>query len=204
MKRITAVFLLLLSLTFFGGTLSAAETAAPSKEASAPAEPWAIRLIKPGDTLKVNVWKYSDMNATLVVGTDGYISYSYLGYINVVGKTVEDVRRMITEKLDKQYIANPQVDVQLEPLPPVIFVVGEVIRPGSYGYQTGLDPLKAVSMAGGFTDFASMKALIIRKDANGKEVQIKTNLKQLMKANENRDQYLLQPGDMVVVKKSWF
>jgi len=162
------------------------------------------QLIKPGDTLRINVWKYSDLSMTLTVGTDGHISYSHLGSLLVAGKTVEDVRREITAKLDEQYIANPQVDVQLESLPLTIFVVGEVVKPGSYSYQSGLDPLKIVAMAGGFTDFASRSALIVRKDSEGKEIQIKANLRKLMKANSARDKYQLLPGDMVVVKRSWF
>jgi polysaccharide export outer membrane protein len=195
--------LMVAGLPAFGDESPAVRPVDNAPSAAPDAEPWAARLIRPGDTLKVSVWKYSDLNMTLTVGTDGYISYSYLGYIPVVGKTVEDVRRAITAKLDEQYIANPQVDVQLESLPPVIFVVGEVVKPGSYGYQIGLDPLKAIAMAGGYTDFASRTALIIRRDMNGNETQIKTDLKKLMKANNERDKYILQPGDMVVVKRSW-
>ena len=168
------------------------------------ATPFIVRQIKPGDTIKVNVWKYSDLNANLIVGPEGCISYSYLGEIPVAGKTVEEVRLIITKKLDQQYVANPKVDIQLETQPPVIFVIGEVARPGSYGYQLGLDPLKAVALAGGFTDFASRDALIIRKDATGKDAQIKVDLNKLMKATPDRDKYSLQSGDMVVIKKSWF
>ena len=165
---------------------------------------FASRKIQIGDTLKITVWKYSDLNANVVVGTDGYISYSFVGDILAVGKTVEDVRQIITQKLDQQYVASPKVDIQMEALQPTIFVVGEVAKPGSYAYQSGLDPLKAVALAGGLTDFASFKAVIIRRDASGKDLQIKTDIKKLMKASSDREQYLLQPGDMVVIKRSWF
>lgn len=184
----------------------AAETAAkqPPQQAQ-PVPGTGARLIRPGDVLKISVWKYSDMNASLAVGPEGYVSYSFVGDIPVVGKTTEDVRRVITDKLNQQYIANPQVDVQLEAQQLVVFVVGEVVRPGSYPYQPGLDPLKAIALAGGFTDFASRKASIIRKDpATGKDTEIKANLKKLMKADQNREAYSIQPGDMVVVKRSWF
>lgn len=163
-----------------------------------------MRQIRPGDTLKVTVWKYSDLNATLIVGPEGYISYSFLGEIPVAGKTVEDVRKLITDKLDQQYIANPKVDIQMETQNLTIFVAGEVMRPGSYAFQPGLDPAKAVALAGGFTDFASRKALIIRRDVNGRDVEIKADLKKLMKGTQDREQYQLQPGDMVVIKRSWF
>ena len=184
-----------------------AQAAEPSPKGGAPEKSGAIfstRQIKPGDTLKITVWKYSDLNADVVVGQDGYISYSFVGDILAGGKTVEDVRQIITQKLDQQYVANPKVDIQMGAQTPMIFVVGEVIKPGSYAFQPGLDPLKAVALAGGLTDFASFKAVIVRKDAGGKDMQIKINIKKLMKADPDREQYQLQPGDMVVIKRSWF
>ncbi len=165
---------------------------------------FASRKILPGDMLKISVWKYSDLNANVVVGPDGYISYAFVGDMLVAGRTVNDVRQIITQKLDQEYVANPKVDIQIEALLPTIFIVGEVVKPGSYAYQPDLDLLKAVALAGGLTDFASFKALIIRRDANGKDIKIKVDIKKLMKAELVRDEYLLQRGDTVVVKRSWF
>lgn len=187
----------------FCASVMAEEKPEASEKSESPAV-FASRQIRPGDTLKISIWKYSDLNANLVVGPDGRISYMYLGDILVAGKTVEELRQIITEKLDQKYVANPRVDIQIETQLPMIFVVGEVVKPGSYPYQPGLDPVKAVALAGGFTDFASFKATIIRSDANGKDTQLVADLKKLMKAAPDREQYLLQPGDMVVVKKSWF
>ena len=183
--------------------LSASAAVATAVPAEAPAT-FATRKIVAGDTLKISVWKYSDLNANVTVGPDGYISYSFVGDILAAGKTVEDVRRIITQKLDQQYVASPKVDIQMEAQLPTVFVVGEVVKPGSYAYQPGLDPLKAVALAGGLTDFASFTTLIIRRGVEGKDVQIKADIKKLMKANAEREKYLLQPGDMVVVKRSWF
>lgn len=201
-KKIFWVMLVLLAsqghLAFAEGPFSE-----PASSGEAPAT-FASRQIKPGDTLKISVWKYSDLNATIIVGPDGYISYSFVGDILAAGKTVEDIRKIISQKLDQQYVASPKVDIQIEALAPTIFVVGEVVKPGTYAFQPGLDPLKAVALAGGLTDFASFKALIIRRDSSGKDIQIKADIKKLMKAEPNREQYLLQPGDMVVIKRSWF
>ena len=113
------------------------------------------------------------------------------------------MRLFIIKKLDQDYIANPQVDVRIDTKALTVFVVGEVSKPGSYPFEPGLDPLKAIALAGGMTDFASSKALIIRKNEAGGETQIKVNVKKLMKANPDRNQYELEPGDMVVVKRSW-
>ena len=200
-KIFFGVMILALSQSFFA---QAEEPVLVKKAIGEAPAAFASRKIRAGDTLKITVWKYSDLNASVTVGPDGYLSYSFVGDILAAGKTVEDIRQLITQKLDQQYVASPKVDIQMEAQLPTIFVVGEVVKPGSYAFQPDLDPLKAVALAGGFTDFASFKAVIIRKDANGKDLQIKADIKKLMKANQGREQYLLQPGDMVVIKRSWF
>jgi len=162
------------------------------------------RKIQPGDTIKINVWKYSDLNATVVVSAAGTMSYSYIGEVQVAGKAPEELRDLITRQLDQNYIANPRVDVTIESELPTVYVVGEVVRPGSYKYEINLDPLKAVALAGGLSNFASRTALIIRRDPNGIETQVKVKLNDLMEANEERAKYQLLPGDMVVVKRGWF
>jgi len=192
-----------LCLVFF--TAAYAETGAePQEMANKQPIGTAAKKIKPGDTLKVSVWKYSDMDASLLVGNDGTINYSYIGEIPVAGRTADEVRLFITKKLDQDYIANPQVDVKIDTKALTIFVVGEVVKPGSYLFEPGLDPLKAIALAGGLTDFASTRALIVRKNEEGNEIQIKVNTKSLMKANSDRGKYELEPGDMVVVKRGWF
>ena len=194
------IFWFVMILAVSQSLVACAEETSPGKEPSAASAP---RTIKPGETIKITVWKYPDLNSTVIVDPRGHINSAFVGDVLAAGKTVEEVRQIIAQKIDKQYVANPQVDVTIKTPLPTIFVVGEVLKPGSYAYQAGLDPLKAVALAGGLSDFASFKALILRKDASGKDVQIAADIKQLMKANADREQYQLQPGDTVVVKKGW-
>jgi protein involved in polysaccharide export with SLBB domain len=161
-------------------------------------------LIKPTDTLNISVWNQSNLDATVMVDSKGYVNYAFMGDIKVAGRTVGEVQQIITEVLNKDYIANPKVDVSLERRMPTFFVIGEVLRPGSYSFEPNLDPLRAVALAGGFTDYASWKVTILRKDDAGKEVQISVNTKKLLKASADREKYKILPGDTVVVKRSWF
>lgn len=161
-------------------------------------------LIKPTDTLNISVWNQSNLDATVMVDSKGYVNYAFMGDIKVIGKTVGEVQQIITEGLNRDYVANPKVDVSLERRLPTFFVIGEVTRPGSYNFEPNLDPLRAVALAGGFTDFASWKVTILRKDESGKEMQISVNTKILLRANEDREKYKILPGDTVVVKRSWF
>ena len=161
-------------------------------------------LVKTGDILDINVWKNKELNMSVVIDEEGQIDYPFLGVMDVNNKTVKDIEKMITAGLNKGYVVNPRVSIQLNKKSLAFFVYGEIKKPGSYKFDTKLDLLKAIILAGGLTNFASTDVVIIRKDDEGKETEIKVNLKQLTKATDERDRYAIEPGDTIIVKRSWF
>ena len=74
------------------------------------------------------------------------------------------------------------------------YVTGQVKKPDAYKFQDHLTVMKAVAMAGGFTDTASKGSIDIVRKVSGKEEVI---------SNVNLD-YLVQPEDVVVVPESFF
>lgn len=76
----------------------------------------------------------------------------------------------------------------------LFYVTGQVKRPDSYKYQNKLTVMKAITMAGGFTDTASKGSIDIVRKVNGKEQVI---------SDVDLD-YLVQPEDVVVVPESFF
>lgn len=159
--------------------------------------------IKTGDVLDITVWKNDELNMSVMVDDAGKVDYPFLGILDVGNKTVAEVKTMIAEGLNKDYIVNPKVNIRLNTQSLSFFVFGEIGRPGTYKYESKLDVLKAVTMAGGFTDFASKKVKIIRKDETGKEHEFRVNTSKLTRATANRDEYLIEPGDTIVVERSW-
>lgn len=76
----------------------------------------------------------------------------------------------------------------------MFYVTGQVKKPDAYKYQDKLTVMKAVTMAGGFTDTASKGSIDVVRKVNGKEEVI---------ANVDLD-YIIQPEDVVVVPESFF
>lgn len=76
----------------------------------------------------------------------------------------------------------------------VFYVTGEVRKPDAYKHEEGTTVLKAVTMAGGFSDKASTGRVKIRRKVNGKEQVIE-------KANMDE---LVLPDDVIVVPESFF
>lgn len=76
----------------------------------------------------------------------------------------------------------------------LFFVTGEVKKPDSYKYQDKLTVMKAIAMAGGFTDTASKGSVRIVRKVNGKEEVV---------SGVDMDA-LVRPDDVVVVPESFF
>ena len=76
------------------------------------------------------------------------------------------------------------------------FVTGEVRGPNRYEYSTDLTVLKAITTAGGFTDYAKPSAVVVTR-ANGE--QSKVDCKKA-KSNPKLD-LPIYPGDQVTVPR---
>jgi len=85
----------------------------------------------------------------------------------------------------------------------LFYIRGEVARPGPYQFEGGLTILRAISYAGGFSQFANRKQVdILRSGANGVQEKITVNLKAI---EEGKKQDLpLRPGDTVIVPRRIF
>jgi polysaccharide export outer membrane protein len=76
----------------------------------------------------------------------------------------------------------------------LFYVTGEVKKPDAYKYEDGMTVIKAVTMAGGFTDKASKGRVKILRKVGGKE----ETLEKL-----NMDEPVM-PSDVIVVPESFF
>ncbi|HEB02480.1 MAG TPA: periplasmic polysaccharide biosynthesis/export protein, partial [Nitrospirae bacterium] len=76
----------------------------------------------------------------------------------------------------------------------LIFVTGEVKRPDAYKFEDDTSVIKAITMAGGFTDKASAGRVKIIRKVDGKERIVD---------NVNMDDPVLS-GDVIVIPESFF
>ena len=89
------------------------------------------------DILRIRIWEGDDLNTGtltdgLEVQSNGSIFYSYLGNVQVSGKSIEQIRVILTKKFS-EYITFPTVSVEVsEYRSKRIYIMGEVKRPGSY------------------------------------------------------------------------
>jgi polysaccharide biosynthesis/export protein len=182
----------------------AAVNSAPDKSANAAASAVPTNLadpvyvIGPQDVLHIAVWKENDLTATLPVRPDGKISLPLLNDVQAAGLTPKQLADSVTEKL-KKYIADPRVTVVVTEINSKrIYLVGEVLHAGATPMLPNMTVLQALSSAG-LNQFANTKSIYVLRTVNGKQEKLPVNYRKLVKGERIEQNYVLQPGDTIVV-----
>ena len=191
------------SLFGYGQTKAAAgkpAEAAATAEAAAPGPggPMDSYVIGPSDVLMITVWKEPTLSGTILVRPDGMISLALLGDVQASGMTPLQLSDQVATKL-KKYIQDPNVSVVVSQIhSKVVYLLGEVTKPGPVEMSPGMTLLEAVASAGGVTDFANQKKVYILRKENGAQQKIPVNYKVALKGNGDLN-VVLKPGDTIVV-----
>jgi polysaccharide export outer membrane protein len=155
--------------------------------------------IGPGDQLRIFIWKETELTQDLQVMPDGRITFPLIGEIEAAGKTVTDLKKVITEKL-KKFVTAPEVTVIVtESNSRQFYLIGRVARPGPYALGAEMTVLQALSVGGGFAEWADEKSIKIVRRENGKELQLPFNYKEYIGGRNIEQNVLLRPSDTVVV-----
>ena len=157
-------------------------------------------LIGANDVLAINVWKEPDISRSVPVRSDGKISLPLAGELQASGQTPRQLEEEITKRL-KSYISDPEVTVIVsESKSQKINILGMVARPGTYLLSGSTTVLDAISMVGGFKDFAKQKSIyILRPNADGTQKRFAFNYKEVIKGKSLEQNIRLLPGDTVIV-----
>jgi polysaccharide export outer membrane protein len=170
---------------------------APASAQEAPNEPY---FVQAGDTLEVSVWKEEDLQKQVLVRPDGRISFPLIGDINVAGRTINELRQEITDRLVK-FIPDLTVTVTIQSINGNrIYVIGKVHSPGSFVVNPRVDVMQALSLAGGTTAFATLDDIIIlRRESDGSQRAISFRYKDVARGRSLDQNVILHSGDIVVV-----
>jgi polysaccharide export outer membrane protein len=162
-------------------------------------------LLGPEDELEITVWKNLELSRITIIRPDGLISMPLIGDIQAAGLTADALAQRIAERLKQFFATIPAVSVSVKTINSYsVFVLGEVAKPGKYQLKSYITVLQAISMAGGFTAYASKNKLqVVRVTENGdhkrEEVHIRLRYDDLVSGNGELGNIVLASGDIVVV-----
>jgi len=126
-----------------------------------------------------------------------------VGDIQVTGLTIPQLDDEITERL-KEYIKFPEVSISIRKIGGnKVFVLGEVNGPGVYTLTGQKTVLEAITLAGGFTNDATVSSVIVIKGGLSNPKGIRLNLNRPLLKADMRSNLTLQPEDIIFVPKKF-
>jgi polysaccharide export outer membrane protein len=151
-----------------------------------------------GDVLNISVWKEHDLSPTVTVRPDGKISMPLVGELTVTGLTPNDIEQLLRTRL-ASIVVDPRVTVTVAEIHSrMVYITGEVARPGAYPLNSPLNVLQLIAQAGGLTQFAARKKItVIAPNSSGAGVRLDYN--KLIHSPNSSQAMWLTPGTTVVV-----
>ena len=132
-----------------------------------------VGVLRPGDALKITVWREKELSGEYLIDARGLVQIPGLGDIIVAGLTPMEVKARLSEQLVRRGIVAPEIAVQ-----PVIrvSVLGEVRTPGLLSVEPGTNLIHLITLAGGPTERANMKAVRVIRAGRPYEVDLQSAL----------------------------
>jgi polysaccharide export outer membrane protein len=153
-------------------------------------------VLGPGDVVNVQLFGNRNDEAFLPVSREGTINFPELGPVSVSGMTFAQLRDLINERVREQMIG-VRASVTLGELRSVrVFLLGDVVRPGSYTVS-GLSTItNALYASGGVSLIGSLRNVELRRA----DTTISTlDLYDLLLRGDTSNDMRLQAGDVIFV-----
>jgi polysaccharide export outer membrane protein len=150
-----------------------------------------------GDVISVVVLRHEQFSGEYTVPPDGNVVFPGVGNLQVRGQTLQGLAEMLRERLS-QRLRNPEVFVSLKQArPQLVFVEGQLNRPGAHPIQPGWRVADAIAAAEGLKILPERTvATLIRGDQT-----MPIDLPAILYRGDQRTNYLLQPGDLLSVQQ---
>ena len=159
--------------------------------------------IQPGDVLDIKFFYNPELNETVTVRPDGFISLQLVNEVQAAGRQPRQLTENLTTLYSKE-LRKPAVAVIVKTFAGQrVYVGGEVGQQGLLTMPAGLTALQAVMQAGGFKNTAQPgETLVIRKGPDNSPIPVRVDLTTMLSGSTAGQDFRLQPDDVVYVPKS--
>jgi polysaccharide biosynthesis/export protein len=163
-------------------------------------------VLVPGDRLDIAVYDQPDLKLSVRIPESGTFSFPLIGNIQAEGLSPTLLEQAIRDRLEKEFLRNPQVSVTVvEFAPRKVFILGGVAKPDGYVLPASerITLLQLISEAGGITDKAYKEFVqIVRRGPKGEREVVQISLvevEQSIAKGRGEADIELQPDDLVMI-----
>jgi polysaccharide export outer membrane protein len=150
-----------------------------------------------GDEVSIRIFGDEEISGDYIVSPTGYLNLPLINPIQASGLTASQVTVKVRNAV-RRLIKNPRVTVSLTGVRSFqVYFAGEVNRVGSVNLTNETSFLQALALAGGLTDFASGRIILIRKVGQNKIKRFATTYEEILTGDELTDYITLESGDVI-------
>jgi polysaccharide export outer membrane protein len=160
--------------------------------------------IRAGDDLDIKFFYAHELNESIKVRPDGYITLQLVDDVKAVGLTPKELDDALTQRY-AAFVKNPVLSVIVRSFTGFrAYVGGEVGVPQLVPLEGGVTPLQAILRAGGVRPTGYMQScVLIRKGPDGRPLTYQLDLSDDAVSQGRRDlRVALQPSDVLYVPRS--
>lgn len=176
---------------------SCARTAAPPPLASAgpvSSAPPPEYVLRAGDQVSIGILEEAGSTRVVPVRPDGRVSYDYVGEVQASGRTIDQVRHDIEERLAELYVL-PHVSVIGLTFQARVYILGEVTVQRSVPFHEGMTLVAALAEVGGLTPKARHNQLLVVRGGLERPSVAKADFRRIVRGEA--PDVRLQAGDIV-------
>ncbi len=178
----------------FGYDLFMPKEAAFDAPSSGPVPP--DYVLGPGDSIRVQLFGNVNGIYEHEVSRDGVLHLPEIGPVSVAGRSFSEFRSDLANRVQEMLIGT-QVSVSMGQLRTIrVFVLGDVVSPGSYVVSGLATMSSALYQSGGISEVGSLRGIQLKR--NGRVVSTLDVYDLLIRGNTLGDRRLL-PGDAIFV-----
>lgn len=174
-RNLNWLFALLVSALVLA-TLGAMPVQARQAQPPAAAAPPAIAqdgayLLGSSDKVRVTVYGEPTLSGEFFVTGSGVVSLPLIGEVKAAGLSLSQFQQAVQSSLSDGYLKDPRVSAEVLTFRP-FYILGEVSKPGTYPYTSGLTVMNAVATAGGYTYRADKKQVFVKRNGAAEEQKL--------------------------------
>lgn len=184
--------LVLAAISLFGMGYNSQASAAKGRNAKSSTGIESVYKLGGGDQVRIIVFGEEELSGEFKVDASGDVSLPLIGQVMARGLSLRSFEDVVEEKLRDGYLKKPRVNAEVVSFRP-FYIIGEVNKSGEYPYVTGMNLIKAIAMAEGFTYRANQKKIHVTRARSGKRITVRVG-----------DDVTIYPQDVIEVPERFF
>jgi protein involved in polysaccharide export with SLBB domain len=160
----------------------------------------ASTVLKPGDMLRLRIWKEPDFSGDYLIDEHGMAVLPRLGLTSVADIPAAQLRDQLTEQY-REYLNNPTIEVT--PLRR-ISIVGAVRNPGVYRIEPGVTLGEVINVAGGPSTQSKRNVVELRRGAEQRTVDLEHHPELATLTLASNDQVYVPERSWLNQNATWF